>query len=206
MEEWFNAVSHGLTGLVAIAGMIVLIVIAARSSQQLALFSALLYGISLVSMYSMSAIYHAVRNARIKRFFNIMDHISIFLLIAGTYTPVVLLSIGGTAGWVLFGLQWGLALIGSILKVFFTGKFEVISLILYAIMGWMIVFQPDLLVSRLDSGAFWLLLAGGITYTIGIVFYVIDSRLKLAHFIWHIFVIAGSLLHYLMMVLYVFQR
>lgn len=206
MEEWFNAVSHGLTGLVAIAGMIVLIVIAARSSQQLALFSALLYGISLVSMYSMSAIYHAVRNARIKRFFNIMDHISIFLLIAGTYTPVVLLSIGGTAGWVLFGLQWGLALIGSILKVFFTGKFEVISLILYAIMGWMIVFQPDLLVSRLDSGAFWLLLTGGITYTIGIVFYVIDSRLKLAHFIWHIFVIAGSLLHYLMMVLYVFQR
>ena len=206
MEEWFNAVSHGLTGLVAIAGMIVLIVIAARSSQQLALFSALLYGISLVSMYSMSAIYHAVRNARIKRFFNIMDHISIFLLIAGTYTPVVLLSIGGTAGWVLFGLQWGLALIGSILKVFFTGKFEVISLILYAIMGWMIVFQPDLLVSRLDSGAFWLLLAGGITYTIGIVFYVIDSRLKLAHFIWHIFVIAGILLHYLMMVLYVFQR
>mgnify|MGYP001799526341 CR=1 FL=1 len=203
-EEWFNAISHGITGLTAIAGMVVLIVMAVNSDQQLGLFSALFYGISLVCMYSMSAIYHAVQHIKIKRFFNIMDHISIFLLIAGTYTPIVLLSIGGTAGWVLFGLQWGIALLGSFMKVFFTGRFETVSLVLYGVMGWMIVFRLGQLTENLPSGAFWLLVAGGITYTLGIVFYVIDTRMKLAHFIWHVFVIAGSLLHYLMMVLYVF--
>ncbi|MEL7144720.1 MAG: hemolysin III family protein [Bacteroidota bacterium] len=204
IEESFNAISHGITGLAAIAGMIVLIVITTRSGQSMGLFCALFYGISLVVMYAMSTIYHAVRHSTLKKFFNMMDHISIFLLIAGTYTPVSIMIIGGSNGWLLFGLQWGIALFGSILKIFFTGRYEILSLILYGVMGWMIIFQIDQLIESLQPGGLWLLVAGGVTYTLGIVFYVIDTRLKLAHFIWHLFVIAGSLLHYLMMVLYVF--
>ena len=203
-EEWFNTISHGLTALAAIAGLVVLIVMSVQGDQPLGLFSALFYGISLVVLYSMSAVYHGVQHPGAKRFFNILDHISIFLLIAGTYTPIALLVVGGTAGWVIFGLQWGIALLGIVFKVFFTGRFEALSLILYAAMGWMIVFQINTVIDKLTSGAFWLLATGGIVYTAGILFYVLDSRLKFAHFIWHLFVIAGSLLHYLLMVLYVF--
>ncbi|MEL6556842.1 MAG: hemolysin III family protein [Bacteroidota bacterium] len=204
LEEWFNTFSHGITALVAIGGLVVLIVLGAKSDQEFSLFSALFYGISLVILYTMSSIYHGLRNKNIKELFNRFDHISIFLLIAGTYTPVILLKLGGTAGWVLFGLQWGIAFIGAILKIFFTGKFETASLILYAVMGWMIIFQLEDLKASIDVSGFWLLVAGGVSYTCGIIFYVIDTRMKLAHFIWHLFVTAGSLLHYLMIVLYVY--
>ena len=204
LEEWFNTLSHGITALVAIVGLVVLIVLGAKSDQDFSLFSALFYGISLVILYTMSSIYHGLRRKSVKDLFNRFDHISIFLLIAGTYTPVILLKLGGTAGWVLFGLQWGIAFAGAILKIFFTGKFEVASLILYAVMGWMIIFQIDELKAAVDPTGFWLLVAGGIAYTVGIIFYVIDSRMKLAHFIWHLFVTAGSILHYLMIVMYVY--
>lgn len=203
-EEWFNAVSHGLAALTAIAGLVVLIVLGAKSDQELSLFSALFYGISLVTLYTMSALYHGVRKQSVKSLFNRFDHISIFLLIAGTYTPVLLLVLGGTAGWVLFGLQWGIALLGAVLKIFFTGRFETASLALYAIMGWMIIFRIGELKAVFSQEGFWLLVAGGLAYTAGIIFYVIDTRMKLSHFIWHLFVIAGSLLHYLMIILYVY--
>jgi len=203
-EEWFNTISHGITALVAIAGLVVLIVMGARSDEPYGLFSAIFYGISLVILYTMSALYHGIQNKSTKELFNIFDHISIFLLIAGTYTPVLLVTIGGSTGWTLFGIQWGIALLGIVLKVFFTGRYEIASLLLYAIMGWMIVFRIDELAAQIPSGGFWLLVSGGVAYTAGIIFYVIDTRLKLAHFIWHLFVIAGSLLHYLMMVMYIF--
>lgn len=127
----------------------------------------------------------------------------IYLLIAGTYTPIVLMSVGGTAGWVFFGIQWGLAAIGIALKTFLTGKFKVLSTLLYALMGWAIVFRIDLIQSALDSNAYALLVSGGISYTVGIIFYLIDYRLKFAHFIWHLFVTAGSLFHYLLIAVYV---
>ena len=155
-------------------------------------------------MYTFSTLYHGLRHKKAKYVFNILDHCGIYLLIAGTYTPVLLLTIGGTTGWVLFGIQWGLALIGIVLKIFYTGRFRIISTLMYALMGWIIVVKIDLVETLLSPNAFGLLVAGGLAYTVGIIFYIIDYRLKLAHFIWHLFVMAGSILHYLMMVMYIF--
>jgi hemolysin III len=135
--------------------------------------------------------------------FHILDHCGIFLLIAGTYTPVLLISIGGTTGWVLFGIQWTMALIGIVLKIFYTGKYDLISTLIYALMGWMVVIRWRDLLESIPDAAFHLLLAGGIAYTVGIVFYLIDSKIKYSHFIWHLFVMAGSILHYIMIIKYV---
>lgn len=202
-EEVLNSISHGLTALTAIGGFVVLIVFGAISNEQWALFSALFYGLSLVALYTFSTLYHSLRNQKSKRFFNILDHCGIFLLIAGTYTPMLLVSIGGTTGWVIFGLQWGLALIGIVLKIFYTGRFRLASTLIYIFMGWIIVFQWKTLVSSIPDPAFWLLISGGIAYTVGTIFYMLDGRIKYSHFIWHLFVMAGSILHYLMIIMYV---
>ncbi|MGL1885297.1 MAG: hemolysin III family protein [Reichenbachiella sp.] len=204
-EEISNSISHGVTALTAIAGMIVLVVIGAQSDQDLSLFSAIFYGLSLVSLYTFSTLYHSLTHKTAKKVFNILDHCGIFLLIAGTYTPVVILSIGGVAGWTFFGIQWGLAVVGIILKVFFTGKYNMLSTILYAVMGWSIMLKLDLVKAALPETAFWLLAAGGICYTVGIAFYIVDYRMKFSHFIWHLFVMAGSILHFIMMVMYIFE-
>lgn len=205
LEEWFNMFSHGITGLCAVGGLVVLIVFGSQSEQQWSLFSALFYGVSLVLLYTFSAIYHGLRHETAKKVFNILDHCGIYLLIAGTYTPVLLISIGGTVGWTFFGIQWGMALIGITLKVFYTGKYNLLSTLMYAFMGWIMVFILDTVKGALVTPAFWLLAWGGIAYTVGIVFYIIDYRMRLAHFIWHLFVMAGSILHFLMMVLYIFK-
>jgi hemolysin III len=205
LEEWFNMMSHGITGLCAIGGFVVLIVFGAQSDKDWSLFSALFYGGSLVLLYTFSSIYHGLRHKKAKRIFNILDHCGIYLLIAGTYTPVLLITIGGSLGWILFGIQWSMAVIGILLKVFYTGRFNLISTLMYAIMGWIVIFKIDLLKLLLPESAFWLLASGGIAYTLGIVFYIIDYRIKMAHFIWHLFVMAGSILHYLMMVMYIFR-
>ncbi|MFT6882704.1 MAG: hemolysin III [Marinoscillum sp.] len=205
LEEWFNFMSHGITGVTAIGGMVVLIVFGAQSDKDWSLFSALFYGVSLVLLYTFSTIYHALRHRTAKHVFNILDHCGIYLLIAGTYTPVLLITIGGTVGWTFFAIQWGMAVIGIILKVFYTGKFKIISTLMYAFMGWIIVFKIDLVRALMPDPAFWLLASGGLAYTVGIIFYIIDYRMKMAHFIWHLFVMAGSILHFLMMVLYIFR-
>lgn len=196
--------SHGITALAAIGGLVVLIIFGAKSDEQWSLFSALFYGTSLVLLYTFSSIYHGLRHEKAKRVFNILDHCGIYLLIAGTYTPVLLISIGGTVGWIFFGIQWGMALIGIILKIFYTGKYRLISTLMYAFMGWIIIFKIELVKELLPAPAFWLLAAGGFAYTVGIIFYIIDYRMKLAHFIWHLFVMAGSILHFIMMVKYIF--
>ena len=203
-EEWFNSVSHGITALSAIGGMVVLIYFGARSDKTWSLFSGLVYGFSLVALYTFSTLYHGLRHEKAKRVFNILDHCGIFLLIAGTYTPVLLIAIGGATGWWFFGIQWGMALVGIILKIFYTGRFKGLSTLIYAIMGWIIIFKVELVQSLLPAEAFWLLAAGGLSYTVGIIFYSLDSRIKYGHFIWHLFVMAGSILHYIMMVKYVF--
>ncbi|WP_258105239.1 hemolysin III family protein [Marinoscillum sp. MHG1-6] len=205
LEEWFNSLSHGITGLAAIGGLVVLIVFGAKSDNDWSLFSAIFYGSSLVLLYTFSSIYHGLRHKTAKYIFNILDHCGIYLLIAGTYTPVLLISIGGPTGWMFFGIQWGMALIGIILKVFYTGKYNLISTIMYAFMGWIIVFKIELVKEVLPTPAFWLLASGGVAYTLGIIFYIIDNRMRLAHFIWHLFVMAGSLLHFIMMVKYIFR-
>ncbi|HNP18108.1 MAG TPA: hemolysin III family protein [Fulvivirga sp.] len=203
-EEWFNSISHGITALTAIGGFVVLIVLGVKSTHQWSLFSALFYGFSLVALYIFSTVYHGLRHERAKKLFNILDHCGIFLLIAGTYTPILLISMGGVVGWVFFGIQWGMAAVGIVLKVFYTGRFKALSTTMYALMGWIILVKVNTLKSMMPEPAFWLLISGGLAYTVGIVFYIIDTRMKYAHFIWHLFVMAGSILHYLMMVMYVF--
>ncbi|MFT4738034.1 MAG: hemolysin III [Cyclobacteriaceae bacterium] len=191
--------------MTAVGGWVVLIVFGAKSDQEWSLFSALFYGGSLVLLYTFSAIYHGLRHRKAKHVFNILDHCGIYLLIAGTYTPVLLMTIGGQVGWTYFAIQWSMAVVGILLKIFYTGRFKIISTLMYAFMGWIIIFEIDLVEAMLPPAGFTLLIAGGIAYTVGIVFYIIDYRMKLSHFIWHLFVMAGSILHYLMMVLYVFE-
>lgn len=205
LEEWFNFMSHGITGLAAIGGLVVLIVFGAQSEKDWSLFSALFYGTSLVLLYTFSSIYHGLRHEKAKRVFNILDHCAIYLLIAGTYTPVLLITVGGTIGWIFFTIQWSMAVIGIVLKIFFTGKFKLLSTLMYALMGWIVLFKIDLIKSSMPDPAFSLLVAGGLAYTAGIIFYIIDYRMKMAHFIWHLFVMAGSILHFLMMILYIFK-
>ena len=202
-EEWFNSISHGITALAAIVVFVILVMLGNSSPKNFTLFSSIIYGLSLVSLYTFSTLYHGLRNEKAKRVFHILDHCGIYLLIAGTYTPVLLVSIGGTTGWVIFGVQWTIAFIGLVIKIFYTGKFDLISTLMYAVMGWMIVIRWQDLVDAIPSAALTLLLAGGISYTVGIVFYLIDTRIKFSHFIWHLFVMAGSLFHFFMIVKYV---
>ena len=204
LEERFNSISHGITALSAIGGLVVLIVLGAQSEKDWSILSALLYGSGLVLLYTFSSIYHGLKHKKAKRVFNILDHCGIYLLIAGTYTPLVLISIGGSTGWVFFGVQWGMALTGVILKIFFTGRYNFLSTLMYAFMGWIIVFKIGLVKFILPEPAFWLLVSGGLAYTLGILFYILDYRMKLAHFIWHLFVMTGSILHFIMMVMYIF--
>ena len=201
IEERLNSTSHGVAAGGSIIGLIALIM--KSSDQEWMLFSSIAYGLSLIILYAFSSLYHAIRNEKIKHVFRILDHCSIFILIAGTYTPVLLISIGGSTGWLIFGIQWTLVLIGSILKLFYTGKKEGISILIYIIMGWMIVLKWNYLTNVMPTSAFNLLLAGGIIYTIGIFFYLLDSKIKYFHFVWHLFVITGSILHYILIFKYV---
>ena len=203
LEEWFNTVSHGITAAVAVGGLVVLIVFGVQSNKDWSLFSALVYGSSLVLLYTFSALYHGLRSKKAKHLFNILDHCGIYLLIAGTYTPVILISIGGLTGWGFFGIQWGMALCGILLKIFYTGKYNLISTLIYAFMGWIIAFKIELVKAVLEPPAYWLLLSGGIAYSVGIFFYLLDYRMKLAHFIWHLLVMAGSILHFIMIARYI---
>lgn len=203
LEERFNSISHGITAVMAIAGLVILIVFGVQSDKDWSLFSGLVYGCSLLLLYTFSALYHGLRNKKIKHLFNILDHCGIYLLIAGTYTPVVLISIGGLTGWIYFGIQWGMALFGIILKIFYTGKYNLISTLIYALMGWVIIFKIELVKTILAPTPYCLLLCGGLAYTVGIAFYLLDYRMKFSHFIWHLFVMLGSILHYMMIVGYV---
>lgn len=187
----------------AIAGLVILIVFGVQSDKDWSLFSGLVYGCSLLLLYTFSALYHGLRNKKTKHLFNILDHCGIYLLIAGTYTPVVLISIGGLTGWIYFGIQWGMALFGIILKIFYTGKYNLISTLIYALMGWVIIFKIELVKTILAPTPYCLLLCGGLAYTVGIAFYLLDYRMKFSHFIWHLFVMLGSILHYMMIVGYV---
>ena len=202
-EEQLNTLSHGITAIAAIGGLIILVWFGAKSEKEWSLISAILFGLSLIALYTFSSIYHGSKDPKNKKLFKILDHCGIFLLIAGSYTPVLLISIGGETGWLFVGIQWGMALVGIILKIFFTGRFKGLSTAIYAVMGWVIIFKIDLVMELLSGPAFLLLAFSGMAYTLGIVFYTLDSRIKYGHFIWHLFVIAGSVFHYIMVVKYV---
>ena len=200
LEEQFNTWSHAFGAFLGIAGLIILVV--KQDGSPWSLFSVLVYGLSIIVLFSSSALYHAAKTERKKHYFRILDHITIYLLIAGTYTPVLLLMLGDSRGWPLFWTVWGIAGFGLILKIFFTGKFEIFSTLLYLVMGWLVVFDFNVLAERIDTNGLLLLFAGGLAYTVGIVFYSIN-RIPYNHVIWHLFVLAGAICHYFMVLFYV---
>lgn len=201
LEEQLNAWTHGLGALLGIVGLVLLISFTNQKSDW-SLFSVVLYGFSIILLFSASALYHTVIDQKRKHYFRIIDHISIYVLIAGTYTPVTLIGLNESWGWQLFWTVWAIAGFGLILKLFFTGKFEIVSTLLYLVMGWLIVFDFSNLSTLIGTNGVALLFAGGAFYTIGIFFYIME-RIPYNHVIWHLFVLGGAICHYLMILLYV---
>ena len=201
VEEQLNTYTHGIGAVLSIIGLIILI-INYNPEQKWSLFSVLVYGISMIILFTSSMLYHAVLDLKRKHVFRIFDHISIYLLIAGTYTPVVLLLLSDSLGWQLFWIVWSIALLGIVLKLFFTGRFLVFSLLLYVFMGWVIILDLDYLMNTMSSRGLWLMSAGGLFYTVGIIFYAIH-RIPFNHVIWHVFVLAGAICHFFMILLFV---
>ncbi len=199
-EEKLNALTHAFGALLGVVALVLLIVFNTHKSDW-SLFSVIVYGLSIIILFSASTLYHSVKSEKNKHYFRIIDHISIYLLIAGTYTPVLLITLIHSKGWTLFWIVWGIAAFGVILKLFFTGRFEVFSTLLYLFMGWLVVFDFSNLSNALGNGILWLF-AGGMAYTVGIVFYAIH-RIPYNHVIWHLFVLAGAICHFFMIFLYV---
>lgn len=194
-EEIFNSVSHGTGALLAIAGCAVLIVFCAVQKGAMEVVSASVYGASLIILYTMSTLYHALTNKTAKRVFQILDHNTIFLLIAGTYTPYTLCCLGGALGWTIFGIIWGAAVVGIVFSSINLNKFRKFSTFCYILMGWGIIFAIKPLYDSIPKFALIMLILGGILYSIGVIFYV-KKNLRYMHSIWHIFVVGGSVLHY----------
>ncbi|MCB1614172.1 MAG: hemolysin III family protein [Xanthomonadales bacterium] len=195
LEEWLNALTHGVGAVVALAAGAVLITLASIYGDRWAVIGASVYSASLLLLYLASTLYHAVAHVPTKAKLKIFDHCMIYVLIAGTYTPFTLTSLRGPWGWTLFGLIWGLAIAGIVFKLYFTGRFKWLSTGIYIAMGWLVVIAIDPVMRALPQSAFAWLLAGGIAYTAGTVFYM-SRRLPYAHAIWHGFVIVGSVCHF----------
>lgn len=202
-EEITNAILHGVGALLAIAALVLCVVFSAIHHNPYAVVSSCLYGSTLIILYTMSCLYHSLKVNNAKRVFRIIDHCSIFLLIAGTYTPLTLVSLNGPIGWTLFGIIWGVSILGIILNAIDLNKYKVISMILYIMMGWAIIFTFPRLLKVIDMAGIYLLVAGGIVYTIGAIFYGVGKKIKYMHSVFHFFVLAGSILHFFAILLYV---
>lgn len=203
IEEVFNALSHGLGVLIGIAALVILVSVSAYRGDSMKLASSLVYGISFILMYSASTLYHSIRPVTLKNYLKIIDHASIYIFIAGSYTPFTLISMHGDWGWSLFGVVWGLALFGVIFKLFFTGRYEFLSVTIYLLMGWLIVVAIKPIMHSLSFAGFMWLLIGGLSYTFGVIFYAIDGRYHFSHFMWHLCVLAGSICQFFAISLYV---
>ena len=200
--ERLNAWTHLVGTMLSISGASVLITLAALMGDPWKIVSVSIFGATLILLYSASTLYHSLRG-RAKTILRKLDHLSIYLLIAGTYTPFCLVTLRGVWGWTLFGIVWGLALIGMLQEIRPRSEARILSLVIYAVMGWVIVIATGPLLDHLEATGLVLLAAGGLLYTGGIVFYAFDDRFRHWHGIWHLFVIGGSLLHYLTIALYV---
>tara|TARA_B100000768_G_C11265129_1_gene370680 strand:- start:1381 stop:2004 length:624 start_codon:yes stop_codon:yes gene_type:complete len=199
-EEHLNTITHGFGAFLGIIGLGYLIYFDTHKTTY-SFISLVIYGCSIIILFTTSTLYHLITDQRTKRFLRILDHISIYFLIAGTYTPVLLITLIDSLGWFLLYVVWGITAFGFILKLFFTGKYENFSTISYLIMGWLIVFDISSLTEKIGEGVFFLV-AGGISYSIGIIFYVIES-IPYNHVIWHLFVLIGALCHFIMVLNYI---
>lgn len=200
--ERLNASTHLAGGVLALIGSVWLLVLAAMSGDVAKIVSVAVYGFTLVLLYSTSTLYHSLRG-RAKVIMQKLDHLSIYLLIAGSYTPFCLVSLRGAWGWWLFGIVWSLAVIGMLQEIKPRSEARVLSMVIYAVMGWIVLVAVKPLLAALGSEGFAWLVAGGVLYTVGIIFYVYDQRFLHWHGIWHLFVMAGSLLHFVAIAKYV---
>lgn len=202
IEEKINIISHATGFILSIVAFVLLVMRASLHGDVWQIVSFSIFGASLIILYGASTLYHSAKKPVLRNKLNIIDHVSIYVLIAGTYTPFTLVTLKGTIGWVIFGISWGLALTGIILKLFFTGKYDLISTIMYVFMGWVIVFAIKPLIHHLPfEGLLWLF-AGGISYTIGAILYSI-KKIKFNHAIFHILVLIGSFCHFVSVFFYV---
>ena len=200
--ERFNSISHLVGAALALIGMVLLVGYASAQGDPWKIGSFSIYGISLFLLYSLSTLYHSMRG-RAKEIFQKLDHVAIYLLIAGTYTPFTLVTLRGAWGWTLFVIIWGLAILGIIVDSRHKDGSRAIQMGIYLLMGWLVLIAMKPLVQALPTGALVLLVLGGVFYTSGIAFYAVDKRMKHAHGIWHLFVLAGSISHYLAVMFYI---
>ena len=204
-EEKINILTHGLGLLLSIAALVLLIIHASTHGTARHIVSFTIFGASMILLYSASTLYHYSQKPDIRRKLNILDHASIYVLIAGTYTPFTLITLKGWLGWTIFGITWGIAIIGVFFKLFYTGRFDKISTIAYVAMGWIIIFAVKPLIENLPLNGLYWLLAGGIFYTIGAILYSV-KKIKFNHAIFHVFVLLGSFSHFMAIYFYVLKH
>jgi hemolysin III len=202
VEEIANSITHGVGLALSVLGLVVLVVLASLRGGALHIVACSVYGATLVAMYGASTLYHSSRRRRPRRVLRVVDHCAIYLLIAGTYTPFTLVMLRGGWGWTLFGIVWGLAVFGVVFKIFFTGKFAIASTLVYLLMGWMAVVAIRPMVEELPVAAIAWLVAGGLAYSVGTIFFAMH-KVRFHHAIWHVFVLLGSVLHYVAVVFFV---
>ncbi|EDP98577.1 hemolysin III family protein [Kordia algicida OT-1] len=201
-EEKLNIISHAIGVVLGVIALIFLVARASENGEAIHMISFIIYGLSIIVLYLASTLYHKATKPRLRNRLRIFDHAAIYLLIAGTYTPFALITLKGTTGWIIFATVWSFAAVGITLKLFFTGKFDKLSTAMYVLMGWIIVFAIKPLMENLSSeGLFWLM-AGGVAYTVGAVLYSI-RKLPFNHAIFHIFVLLGSIFHFISVYYYV---
>jgi hemolysin III len=200
-EELANSITHGIGFVLSVVGLVVLVVSASMQGDPYMVVSFSVYGVSVVVLYLASTFYHSFHSPRLKHFLRIIDHCAIYLLIAGTYTPFTLLNLRGPVGWTLFGIIWALAVIGIILKWWHVDRFPILTPLIYIAMGWIgaIAIRPS--IDAIPPEGLWLLAAGGLTYTVGVVFYALE-KLPYNHAIWHVFVLSASAMHFFAILFY----
>ena len=202
LEEKTNIISHAIGLALSIVALVLLVIRACQYGNALQIVSVSIFGVSLIALYAASTFYHSAKDPKIRTRLRIFDHATIYVLIAGTYTPLTLITLNGTTGWMVFGVSWAMALTGITLKVFFTGRFNILSTLMYVFMGWIIVFAITPLINNLSTeGLFWLF-AGGVAYTTGAIIYSI-KKIKFNHAIFHMFVLLGSFCHFVSVYFYV---
>ena len=202
-EELLSSISHGVGALLSIAALVLCVVFSAIHHNVYAVVSSVIYGSTSIILYTMSTLYHSFKVNNAKRIFRIIDHCSIFLLIAGTYTPYALVVLPKTLGWIIFSIEWGCSIIGIVLNSIDLEKYKKFSIILYLIMGWMIIFSFDKLISSMSIVGIYLMLVAGILYTVGAIFYGVGKKIKYMHGLFHIFVLLASVCFFFSIFFYV---
>ena len=202
LEEKTNIISHAIGFVLGIIALVLMVVRASTYGNAWHIVSVSIFGASLICLYAASTIYHSARDPKIRGRLRVFDHATIYVLIAGTYTPFVLVTLKGWVGWVIFGVSWTMALVGITLKLFYTGKYNLLSTLMYVFMGWIIVFAIKPLINSLSADGLWWLMAGGVAYTVGAILYSIN-KIKLNHAIFHMFVLLGSFCHFVSVYFYV---